>query len=630
VVSPDGKLLAVATGGQVALWDLDAQRPLAVLTNGLTAPLAFTADGSLLALGSHGGGGPPGVVLWDVKAGRAVKAMTNNAGVRSLAISPDGRLLATFDNRGSIQVVEWSSDRMLTNFAVSLPRYSTAGVVAFSPDGTRLAIGEDYGRVRLLDLPSRSLLRLPGELGVAVMALAFSPTGDRLAAGYGYGNGAIRLWDPATREIRGELTNHADDVIALAFTPDGKQLASASHDWSLRIWDVTNCEQLRCFWSSGEGLTAFAMLPESKRVVTGGYGGSVCFWNLGTNRWPASFTNFAVSCGVKAAAELDATSFTAEPPDPRTVCRCGTAFTPDSRHFITLEPGGSVVMWDARSLRPLKDLPAFGSNHWGVALSPDGHWLATGDSEGRITIWDWATRRSVNRFTVPFEWFGLLYFSPSGRYLTASVYRNDHSFRARVWRTDDWAEVPLTQAQSAGLWLVAFAPDDQRFAGGYRNGTIKLFRFPSGHPESGRQEARFSNHHSLVSGLRFSPDGRALCSASWDGYIRFWDAVACREQKPELRGHLATIWGSALSPDGRRLATVGTVPGDAVKLWDLAARREVLSLQGVGAIFCDPVFSPDGNTLAAVAMTGIANLWRAPSWEEIEAAEKAPVAERDQ
>jgi WD40 repeat protein len=74
--------------------------------------------------------------------------------------------------------------------------------------------------------------------------------------------------------------------------------------------------------------------------------------------------------------------------------------------------------------------------------------------------------------------------------------------------------------------------------------------------------------------------------------------------------------------DARRLATGGSNARDAVKLWDLTARREILSLHGEGLWFTHLAFSPDGNTLAATALSGMAHLWRAPSWQEIEAAEK--------
>jgi WD40 repeat protein len=89
---------------------------------------------------------------------------------------------------------------------------------------------------------------------------------------------------------------------------------------------------------------------------------------------------------------------------------------------------------------------------------------------------------------------------------------------------------------------------------------------------------------------------------------------------------LGLVFSAALSPDGRRAATGGQSPRDAVKLWDLVAHRELLTLQGEGQYFIHLTFSPDGNTLAAVSLDGMAHLWRAPSWEEIKAAEKEKTA----
>ncbi len=88
-----------------------------------------------------------------------------------------------------------------------------------------------------------------------------------------------------------------------------------------------------------------------------------------------------------------------------------------------------------------------------------------------------------------------------------------------------------------------------------------------------------------------------------------------------MLGHSGTVMGAALSPDGHRLATGGPITKEAVKLWDWAAHRELLTLRAEGLYFTHVVFSPDGNTLAATSLTGVAHLWRAPSWEEIAAAE---------
>jgi WD40 repeat protein len=123
----------------------------------------------------------------------------------------------------------------------------------------------------------------------------------------------------------------------------------------------------------------------------------------------------------------------------------------------------------------------------------------------------------------------------------------------------------------------------------------------------------------------FSPDERLLASTSWDGTVRLWDLSARREMAT-LRGHSGGVWAAAFSPDGQRLATGGAGAQVAVKLWDMATRRELLSLEGEGELFAHAAFSPDGSILMAACFSGSAHLWRAPSWAEIEAAEKRPVA----
>jgi WD40 repeat protein len=453
--------------------------------------------------------------------------------------------------------------------------------------------------------------------GDGVAALAFSPTADLVAAGFG---STIQLWDYRSGASRGRLTNNSThEVYALAFTPDGRRLASASSDRAIRIWSVADQTVLCCLRGhEGEG-RALAFLPEGRTLVSGCAVGTACFWDVTATNRPSGRTSLPISFGIRSSAEVDPRSFAREALNAKVVRRFGFTFTPDGRSFITTDPDGFLGVWDTWPVQQTEPLPALGSNNWGVALSPDGHWLATGDASGKVHIWDWRERRAVTNFALPFEWLGHLRFSRSGQFSWALVGFNDRKNRFKIWRTEDWQEVPLAGVQVAGIMGLDLSPDDRFLATGYANGAVKLWDFPSG-----QHETTFTNQVKSVGAVVFSPDGRMLASTSYDGTIILRDLFAHREVAT-LRGHSRWVWGAAFSPDGRRLATGGTDGGEAVKLWDLATQRELLSLAADGQYFAHVAFSPDGNTLMATSYAGIAHLWRAPSWAEIEAAEKGAV-----
>jgi len=532
-----------------------------------------------------------------------------------LAFSPDETLLATFGSTGNVAVVEGASNRTLTNLLVRHPRTSYAGVVAFSPDGSRLAIGEDYGQMSLVNWRTGTMMTLTNLTrgGAAVSALAFSTTTGRLAVGFGT---IIRFWDADSGQPRGQLTNQTALVQALAFSADGQRLAVASSDRTIRVLRVADQAELRCLRGhDGEGL-ALAFLPDGKTLASGCRAGTACFWDVTATHRPSGHTSLEISYGIRAKGGVPPKGFAREALDPKVVSRFGFTFAHDGQSFITTDPEGVLGVWDTKSVQRTETLSVLGSNNWGVALSPDDHWLAVGHASGKVHIWDWTQRRRIASFEAPFEWLGHLHFSRSGRFLWAVVMLNDWTIHFRVWRTGDWQEMPLGAVDVGGIFWADFSPDDRFLATGHISGAVKLWNFPSG-----RREITFTNQAAAVCAVFFSPDGRRLASTSWDGTVRLRDLLA-HQEVPPLRGHSGTVWGAAFSPDGRRLATGGHDAREAVRLWDLATQREVLSLRGEGEYFEPVAFSPDGSTLMATSFAGIAHLWRAPSWEEIEAAEK--------
>jgi WD40 repeat protein len=619
-ISQDGRVMAAQTGGdKVVVWDLVSRRPMAELPSSDSMEiLGLSATGSLLAVGTYNARREPMVEVWDVQARKISRTLTHPSPVRSLAFSPDGTLLATFDNQGTIALVEWAANHTLTNLSVLPPRHGGAGVVGFSPDGSRLAIGEDYGRISILNWRAETTVSMTNQTptGDGVMALTFSPTSELLAAGFGYAGRTIRLWDASSGEPRGQMVHPAGEVGALAFTPDGRLLASAGDDRMIRIWNVVDQVELAGLRGhEGEGM-ALAFLPDGNTLVSGCQESAACYWDLSATNLPPGHTTLAISFGPGSQAVLAPPRFARNVLDPKVVRRFGLAFTPDAHSFITTDRNGSLGIWEARSVRLLEWLPALGSNNWGVALSPDGQWLAAGNAAGKVDLWDWSARRLVKSLEVPFEWFGFLRFSRSGKCLLAGVAHNDQTVSVRIWRTTDWTEVPLASPQSARVWSADLSPDDRLLATGEANGAVKLSEFPSG-----EHETTITKHAGAVPAVLFSPAGRVLASVSGDGHVGLWDVFA-RHELATLRGHLGSVWGTAFSPDGRRLATGGSGAKDAVKLWDLATQREILSLEGEGEFFFHVAFSPDGSTVTATSFTGVAHLWRAPSWEDIEAAEQ--------
>jgi eukaryotic-like serine/threonine-protein kinase len=595
--SADGNWLAIGMVHRdgLFLYDLQTRQEVAHLATGDgDVRAAFSPAESLLAFASVSA--PASVKeqdtlrLWNAATRQMVAEFPLDRECMGLAFAKDGQTLVTATGLGHItlwripegtKLASYPSDQEsgldpATDFAVT----SDLGLAAY---GTR------SGQVRVMDLHDGKELWNAVAAKQFITALAFSPDGKTLVSAAGFGESDIRLWDVATGKEIGRLEGHQSWVGSLVFWPDGKKLVSASADQTIRIWDVSSRQCQDVLRGHRLEVWRLALLPDDKTLVSGAKDGTVCFWDT-------SVTHPHQSRIVIPDKVID------------------WCFSPDSQSVLTLDRQGQVARWTGTELQqkePVLDIGTnFISRSWWNVFSRDGRFLATGSTKGVIQVWDvsrqilWRQLTKTTGEVVPFT-----FLADRKKLITCS--ETDNVFHE--WELTTGLEIQSWPAP-VEVNAVAISPDDRLFVALGYEGNIIL--------QNLADESSVKVDLDMLEATRanFSPDGKLFAAASGLGYARVWDTTTWREAAT-LRGFLNAVFSVAFSPAGQRLATGGSNPDDAVKLWDVDSWQDVFTLEGTGSLFRSTAFSPDGNVVGTLSGDGSLNLWRAPSWDDINAAE---------
>ena len=364
--SPDGKTLASGSSDNtIILWDVATGGYLKTLSGHSENVLsvAFSQDGKILASGSSDNT----IRLWDAVTGQHQKILTGHTdSVFSVAFSPDSKILASgsLDNTIRLWDVATREYKTLTEHSENV------WSVAFSPDGKTLASGSLDGTIRLWDANTGKHKQRVTTNWDYVLSVAFSPDGQTLASGmgeyfysrrWGYSyDGDIALWDAATGQHLKTLSGHTNYVLSVAFSPDGKTLASGSSDNTIRLWDAVTGQHLKTLSGHSENVLSVAFSQDGKILASGSSDNTIRLWELHTRvsitpnivTSPAIGEQFSINVNIKAGANVGGYQFTVgfDSTALRYVAIVNGDYLPDGTFFVPPVLNENSVTLGATSL----------------------------------------------------------------------------------------------------------------------------------------------------------------------------------------------------------------------------------------------------------------------------------------
>jgi WD40 repeat protein len=609
------------------LWE-QTNAAMAVSSAGLISA-GLSADGKTVFSACN----EPVVRLFDLESRREVARLPHSERVVGAAASPDGRWLATTTEKSDEPqpVLLWSLATLkveaifATNFCLR-PRS-----IIFSPDSQWLAFGTVFDGIRLWDVKARSeITNLPAfQPRNGPLALAFSPDGRQLA--YSENDlGVIALWDISSRSLVGHLTNHQDFVMALAFSPDGQTLASGGQDRTAKVWNLTDRQVRFTITNDSGGVISLAFSPDGRTLAVGASGGNGRIIRL-----------VDVETGLQTGALrghrllINSLAFT----------------TSYGRTLISASADGTIRVWDTvpRPKEKLAHLFARDSisTAWldygpAVCLSSDGRHLLTVYTNQTFSLWDTLRFEEGERYPLPSADTSCAAVAPGGKLAAFGSCAGE----LLLWDVEAGQKRFSARPTTNGVCRLAFSPDGRQVASASDNNAIRVWdvstltetNFFSTAGESpmslafsadGRvlmagftgpvklwrldrpsAIATFRGHDLEVRGLALLPDGQTLISSTAD--ICFWD-VRTRQETYKIPGGVGPEGAIALSADGRRLAAAG---GDGlIVIYDVASHEEVARLPGHKEFVSAMAFTPDGDHLVSVSKKQL-RVWRAASLAE--------------
>jgi WD40 repeat protein len=450
-----------------------------------------------------------------------------------------------------------------------------------------------------------------------VVGIAFSPDGKCLATSDTKGD--IQIWNSLTLEKLTQCQGHQHWTWSVEFSPDGQYLASASDDYKVKLWDVATGDCLYTYIGHTYSVNTVTFSPDGTMIASSSQDGTIRLWRVAVGKldpeirvltghsgrvWAIAFSpdgQTLISGGEDPLVRLWnlATGDCLATWETHTDWVRSVDFSPDGRSIVTGSHDRTSKIWDVATQECLQVLQGHQQFVSKVAFSPDGQQIISGSYDRTIKLWEISTGKCLKTFLGHRSRVWNVAFHPNGEQIASGG--DDHT--TKIWSLKLGRCINTITGYTNAVLSVAASPDGNYVASGHEDRTIRLWDVQTGNVAETMLE-----HTNRVWSVQFSPDGRLLASGSADYLVKLWD-WQLGECLQTFRGHTSWVWKVVFSPNGQLLASSSY--DQTVKTWDIATGECLQTLNGHSSPVVSVAFSPNGQIIASSDFSGKIKLWDA-------------------
>ncbi|WP_163664561.1 NB-ARC domain-containing protein [Adonisia turfae] len=481
---------------------------------------------------------------------------------------------------------------------------------AFSPDGELIATA-DNRNIQLWQIKNwQHIATFKGHINW-IWSLAFSPNGKYLASGSG--DATIRIWDINQQKCLHTFNDHTNRIRSITFSPNSQFIASGSEDHTIRIWDINQRKCLHVLNGHTSGVWSVTFNFDGRFLASGSRDSTVRIWDISQQKCLHVFIGHT---NLVRAVTFNSNNLLASGSEDSTVRiwdvsqqEClhvftghesgvwSVAFSPNGLWLASGSRDSTIRLLDIQKQQCLNVLLGHTNGVQVVAFSSDGQFLASSSHDSTVRIWDIHKQKCLHVFNGHTKGIFSVAFSPTGQHLASGGI----DFTIRLWDVEQRKYLYPLVGHTSWVFSVSFSPNDQILASGSEDSTIRIWDI-----RHQKCLCIFSQHTNWVRSVTFSPKGELLASGSEDATIRIWDI---NQQKclHALTGHSDGIQEVVFSPDGRFLASGSN--DSTIRIWDIYSQKCLHVFTGHKRVVQTVFFSPDGQFLASGSIDSTIRVW---------------------